>query len=188
MARVTRALPLLALLFAACDGKTPAAPAAPEPPREKWGSAVVGDFTVHLPLSWGADAHVLGGDGWQFFGPKEGVFKPSLMLYWRPWKHDPAEWASHMEAKFGPGNPLVRVRGRGTATIAGLPARYLVYHQRDKDPTKPGDPIDFLTIDWYFAAPGRGGILRGVATEQTFVWKYRALFERMAGGLRYTPK
>jgi len=186
MGPMIRALPLL-LLLAACNGETPAAPAAPAPPPEKWGSASVGDFTVTLPVSWGRDAHVLGGDGWQFFGPKDGVFKPNLILYWRVWNRDPAEWAHHQEAKFGVGNPHAKIRDRGTATVAGLPARYIVYHQRDKDPSKPGDPYDFLTIDWYFAVPGRGGILRGVATEQTFVWKYRAMFEQMARGLRYTP-
>jgi hypothetical protein len=65
-----------------------------------------------------------------------------------------------------------------------MASRYLVYEQVAKDP-RTGRDRKFLTIDWYFARDGHGGILRGVATARTFRWRYRALFAEAARRLAY---
>jgi hypothetical protein len=165
-------------------------PEVPLPPRpaevgEAWATTVLFEsFELSMPGSWFENPERAMEHGILFRGPPDGIHPPTVQLYWGPVKVDLEGFFEFERERRVPG--IQDILEEGEATIAGLPARYLVYEQRSKMPGSARE-VQFLTIDWYFVHDGHGGILRGLAPAQTFRLKYRPIFTEIAKRLRYRP-
>ena len=186
MARVS----VLLLLFAACSKDEPPQ-SAPDPPKKEVKLEFTGiqvfDWSLALPKTWLKEPQSYGEHGRLFFAPRDDRFKPSIHVWWKPWKRTEEQFFLWERDKRDiPGNDA-RIVDEGRATVAGLPAHFLVYHQTAPDP-ETREKRDFLTVDWYFVTKGRAWILRGISTARTFNGHYFPIFEQIKKTLRYNPQ
>jgi len=164
---------------------SPMPPIRPPMVEEPWGTSVVFDrFELSMPRSWFEKPELAMQHGMLFRGPSDDGHPPVVQLYWGPWSGEPQGFFEHERARRVPG--VQDILEEGEAVVAGLPARYLVYEHASggKGATREAE---YLTIDWYFARDGRGGILRGLAPAQAFRFRYRPIFTEIARKLRYRP-
>jgi hypothetical protein len=188
MARVRCVLFLL--LIAACGDEKPKPPPAtrPEPKLQlTFVPMQLFDWQLSLPKSWLTEPQAYGEHGRLFLAPRDDRFKPSVHLWWKPWNRTVDQYFRWERDKRDiPGNDA-RIVDEGRATVAGLNAHFLIYHQTGRDP-ETREKIDFLTVDWYFVTKERAWILRGISTARTFNSRYFPVFERIKKTLRYNPQ
>ena len=179
-----RAALLLSIALGACGDDEPVEPPPlPPPPALKWvRTRLFENLELAIPESWSRDYRAMRPDYVHFSAPLDDAFRPQLQVLWRPSKDSLAAWAEHMTAKFTD-NPHVNLIRRGSETVAGMSARYLIYGQSGKHP-ETGAAMEFRTIDFYFAGYGHVGMVRGVSTARTFL-TYRPLFTAIARRLEY---
>ncbi|MHC4931387.1 MAG: hypothetical protein ACYTGV_04265 [Planctomycetota bacterium] len=188
MARLTVAG--LLLFLAACSDDKPEPPVTPPVPPErqlKFVPIQLFDWQLALPKSWLGEPQAYGEHGRLFLAPRDDRFKPSVHLWWKPWNRTVDQFFKWERAKRDVPENDARIVDEGRATVAGLNAHFLIYHQTDKDP-ETREKIDFLTVDWYFVTRGRAWILRGISTARTFNRRYLPIFEQIKKTLRYNPQ
>jgi len=165
----------------------PAEPLAPNPHLvHGWRKATLWDFDIWIPEAWSHKVAPTPGTkyGVEFFGPKvRGDFRIMILLFWGPTKRDLGGFYQLQRDKRSIPGRSTKILDEGSATVAGLPARYLVYESYDRQP-KTGRRMRFVTIDWYFVGRGKAGILRGVATGPAFIGGYGDVFRAVAAQLR----
>jgi len=165
-------------------------PEAPEPNPHlvhDWRKATLWDFDIYVPEAWSHKVTRTPGSesGVEFFGPKvEGDFRIMILLFWGPTKRDLGSFFQLQRDKREIPGRSTKILDEGSGTVAGLPARYLVYEAYDRHP-KTGKRMRFVTIDWYFVGRGKAGILRGVATGPAFIGGYGDVFRAVAARLRF---
>lgn len=183
-----RTLALVLLALAACSKPPPAKkpPAKKTTPAVKWGTVRIYDFDVQLPVTW-SKAKAFPGSH-MVFGPWDDGFQPNLQIYWDTAKYKNAEQVyDHFRKKMETPGGGRKIRGDGTDTVAGVPARYLVYTQTRVD-REAGQEIMYTTIDWYFVRGDKRGILRCISTSRMFGLKYRPLYEEIKSRLRFAKR
>jgi hypothetical protein len=187
MARMRRIL-LLAVMCAACSRDKPPDP----PPREPevrlpaLAEKQLYDWRLSLPEEWWEGAMPYQNHGMLFYGPEDDGFKPCVQMWLRPWQKTAEQFFEVERGRRDVAGGSVTILEEGRAVVAGLPADYLVYLQKERDP-KTNEMRDFVTIDWYFVKDRVGWILRGLSTARTFQLKYRPLFTEVKRRLRYSP-
>jgi len=148
-----------------------------------WVNTTLWEFALSVPEPWSKTYRATHPDYVHFSGPKDDEFMPQLQFKWSKKEMKSAAWSEWNVTKFR-NAPGYAVFDEGEATVAGMPARYLVYGLKQKTPGTD-DVVEYRTIDFYFAGHGHVGMLRGVSTARTFLDTYRRLFTQIAHRLRY---
>jgi len=153
----------------------------------KWRKATLWDFDIYLPEAWSHKVARAPGTkyGVEFFGPEvKGGFRIMILFFWGPTKRDLGSFYRLQRDKREIPGLSTKILDEGSTTVAGLPARYLVYEAYDRHPDT-GKRMRFVTIDWYFVGRSKAGILRGVATGPAFIGGYGDVFRAVAARLRF---
>lgn len=159
-------------------------PAPPRPPalvfQGDWGHVDFRGFRLFLPRGWKHARSTPSGE--VFAGPEDDGFAPNVHLYTFRRSTTLDQWFRHQRLKYESPVSGATIRGEGRDTVAGMPARFLVYEYKTE--TRDGRLLLTTTKDWYFVGHGHAGILRGISTARTYLQPYKALFNEVKRRLR----
>jgi len=180
-------VPRLALLcalaaLAGCSKAPQPPPPPPDPPAPKWVGVRPQGFPIELwvPESWHRDVQrIQPGPGFLVRGPEEEGFRPNVQVYWSDGPRDLEDAIADLKSKLR--NPVrpQEIAAEGAGTVAGMPARYLVYDSLESRG-------EFRTMDWYFAGERGHGLLRFTTLRRLFL-EHQALFDEIVRRVRFAP-
>jgi hypothetical protein len=171
---------LLFLLAAACneEPKKHVRPPEPLPIAFRTDFATTQppgwDIEIRIPKDWTRNYKMVNEHEVEFAGAGTPGEMPEMDIGWKASDRDLETHARETFRRYE--NPAYRILGRGNATIAGMPARYLVF-----------ETGKMRKIEYCFAGHGYIGYIRGIATIDEFA-KWGPVFEEAARRTRYNPK
>jgi hypothetical protein len=187
MARMRSRLGLLLLLGACGDGDAnpPPEPDAPKAPPIHWvkTQAPGWDLELWVPEPW-TRGYAARGDQIFFAGPEaDAGWQPELQFGWRQTATTLDSWAGE-RIRYLQSLPFGRIDSEGSATVAGMAARYFVYAFQRRGES---GPQEMREVNFYFGGHGCLGFVRGVCTARTFSI-YQPIYLEAAARLRYNPQ
>ena len=177
----------VALSLTACGpGEEPDPPVDPKETSEssnaKWLSHAVKipakmlGFVISTPKGWGP-LRIPNDWGIQFAPDGEG-WRPNFSVYWAKKEESLTRLFSDGKAKYLQGPLAGDEISQGEGSVAGMPARYLVFERDEKRVGR------LAWIVWFYVGPDGYGEVKAECRAKDFE-KYRPLFEEMTRRIRY---